>query len=166
MEFVIQTEMEPSESDHLFKWSDNVFPSEGRHFQWAMPTHHIIAKDLGRAIAHVGFGKFLVVGGDVEKPVIGVGGVVVRPEYQGRDIPQKMFEILNTTSALNARNRVKTLFCPDRLVSYYVRHGYKKFGHRFKFRQEQVFTETDKLRFMVRGELGFSCDMSIPSHPW
>jgi len=77
-----------------------------------------------------------------------------------------MFEVLNATDTLDARRRVKTLFCPERLVSYYQRHGYSKYSHRFRFKQNQVFTETDKLHFMVRGELGFTCDLSIPSHPW
>jgi len=165
VEFVIQSEIDENESTHLFKWDERVFPTEGRDFLWSESTHHIIAKDDGKSIGHLGFGKYLVVG-EVEKSVIGVGGVVVRPEYQRKKIPRRMFEVLNSTNILNAKESIKTLFCPERLVSYYKVHGYEEYTHGFKFMQKEGYTKTDKIHFMVRGELGLSCFVSIPSYPW
>ena len=165
MEFGIQTEIEENDFKYLFKWDEQVFPIEGRDFLWSESTHHIIARDHGKPVGHIGFGKYLVVG-EAEKNVIGVGGVVVRPEYQGQRLPWKMFEVLNSTDTLGARESVKALFCPGRLVSYYESHGYELYVQGFRFMQKEGYTETDKIRFMVRGGLGMSCALSIPSYPW
>ena len=165
MEIAIQSELTEDEANHLFKWSECVFPIEGGEFEWAKPQRSIVARDNGLAIAHVGFGLFKVIG-DNEKAVIGVGAVVVRPEYQGQGIPEKMFDVLNATRVLNAAREAKTLFCPGSLVSYYERHGYKEYCYPVKFMQKNGYTETDNFRFMVRGNLGFFCEVSIPSFPW
>lgn len=165
MEITIQTEIDEDDSNQLFKWDDVVFPIEGRDYDWAKPTHHIVARDNGIPVGHIGFGQFLVIG-ELEKMVIGVGGVVVRPEYQGLRVPEKMFDVLNSTDVLDAKNTVKTLFCPARLVSYYAHHGYKTYQHEFEFLQNQGYTKTDKIHFLVRGEPGLSGDLKIPSNPW
>ena len=167
VEIFIQSEIEKMDSNHLFHWNDNVFPAEGREFTWAEPQRHIIVKDRGLAIGHIGFGVFKVVGDEDEnKEVIGVGGVVVRPEYHGQGIPGKMFEVLNATDTLNSASTVKTLFCPSRLTGYYKRHGYKEYCHSVKFIQNEGYTEASEFRFMVRGNFGLSCGLSIPSYPW
>lgn len=165
MECCIQTEIEEDEFNYLFKWRKHVFPLEGRGFVWSEPTHHIVARDNGKAVGHIGFGAYTIIG-EAEKVVIGVGGVVVRPEYQGRKIPGNMFAVLNSTDTLNAKDRIKTLFCPKRLVSYYENHGYEDFCHGFRFNQKYGYTRSDKLHFMTRGELGLTRFLSIPCYPW
>ncbi len=166
MEVIIKSDLSVNDSDHLFKWSDCVFPAEGLRFVWARPERHIVAFVNDSAVGHIGFGRFSVYDGEDRKDVIGVGGVVVRPEFQGQRIPKKMFNLLNTTEVLDSAHLPKTLFCPKRLVSYYARHGYSEFGYPLKFKQDWGFVESSEFSFMVKGELGFSCAVSIPSYPW
>jgi predicted N-acetyltransferase YhbS len=166
MEIFIQTEISVEESEQLFGWDERVFPIEGRAYSWAKSKCHIIAKDKGVAIGHIGFGQFQINAGETEKNVIGVGGVVVRPEYQGKKIPEKMFETLNNTDSLNSRNMIKALFCPRGLIPYYERHGYKEYCHPVSFLQGDNYTATNKFCFMIRGDIGLSCAVSIPSNPW
>jgi len=165
MDIVIQTEIDEKDSEHLFKWAERVFPEEGKDYLWSQSTHHIIARDNGKPVGHIGFAEYRVIG-ETEKNVIGVGGVVVRPEHQGKKIPAKMFEVLNSTDTLNAGDSVKTLFCPKNLVSYYQGHGYQEHTYGFRFMQKQGYATSDRIHFLFRGELGLSCNISIPSFPW
>lgn len=166
MKVIIQSDLSANDSDNLFKWGDCVFPKEGLRFAWAKPQCHIVASVNGSAVGHIGFGRFSVYGGEEKKVVIGVGGVVVRPEFQGQRIPEKMFKLLNTTEVLDSAHLPKTLFCPKRLVPYYARHGYIEYCYPLKFKQDWGLVESSEFSFMVNGKLGFSCAVSIPSYPW
>jgi GNAT superfamily N-acetyltransferase len=117
------------------------------------------------AIAHIGLGKY-VVSGEAETAVIGAGGVVVRRECQGQGIPSLLFDVLHTTTTLNARNSATALFCPRRLVSYYERFGYREYKAGVRFLQNSRYIETPLFCFMVRGLSGLRGQLEIPSGPW
>lgn len=166
MEIQIEDTLSAGDLVSLFEWRDRVFPAEGRGFSWEKPSHHVVARDQGVAIAHIGFGAFRIIY-EKEIPVIGVGGVVVRPEHQGKNIPGMLFETLNASTVLDVRRSIVTLFCPVGLSSYYTKHGFETHRHGFEFLQEGNYVETGLFHFMVRGHPGdWEGKISIPSNPW
>ena len=165
MDLELKTALTPAEREQLFEWADRVFPEEGSEYRWSQPSHHIVAYAAGQAVAHLGFGRFEVRNGETPTMLIGVGGVVVRPEWQGLRIPQRLFDYLHDSPVLDVRSTPCTLFCPQRLETYYSKHGYRKYdgtvlipgddGHRpFEF------------SFMVRGDVAFSTPVTLTTHPW
>ena len=70
MKILIEDSISSSDSESLFKWSDVVFPKEGRGFCWEKPSRHIVARANGLAVAHIGIGEYLVCG-DREVRVLG-----------------------------------------------------------------------------------------------
>lgn len=165
MDLQLSETINAAEKVHLMEWSDQVFPVEGRKYTWSEPSHHIIAYAAGKPVAHLGFGRYEIVNGDRRTQLIGVGGVVVRPEWQGNGIPQRLFEVLHSTPELDTRNSVCTLFCPTRLETYYKKHGYQKYGgvvHIPNGEQPKVFD----FSFMYRGEAEFSPSISLVTNPW
>jgi predicted N-acetyltransferase YhbS len=165
MNIVIEENLAISDSNSLFKLSDSIFPEEGKEFTWEKPSHHIVARENDVAIAHIGLGKY-VVSGEAETAVIGAGGVVVRRECQGQGILSLLFDVLHTTTTLNARNSATALFCPRRLVSYYERFGYREYKAGVRFLQNSRYIETPLFCFMVRGLSGLRGQLEIPSGPW
>ena len=141
------------------------FPIEGKEYQWAKPKRHIVARKNGLAVGHIGFGRFQLCGSkDID--VIGVGGVVVRPEFQGQKVPKKMFNALQATTELDADKILKTLFCPHRLIPYYKGHNFEVYPGSVQFFQSGVYTKSEKFTLMFRGELSCSGGIKIPSCPW
>ena len=166
MDIFIEDFLSADDRVNLFEWSESVFPAEGRGFTWAKPTHHVVARENGSAIAHIGFAAFTIIH-ETELPVIGVGGVVVRPEHQGKNIPSILFETLHAATTLDVRNSISTLFCPQRLIPYYEKQGYQEHQQGFRFLQDGNYVETSQFQLMVRGcPVRWNRTVSIPSNPW
>ncbi len=162
----LYAQLDQQAREQLFHWRDRVFPEEGKAFKWAESTRHIVALDGGNAVGHLGFGIFTVE--DVERKmmhqVVGVGGVVVRPEYQGQNIPQKMFNFLHQLEELS--KEIFTLFCPERLIRYYEKHAYSAYLGELTVLQEDKFLTIAPMRFMYRGQVQFSDRLRVHSNPW
>ena len=77
MEITIQDFLDTEDADQLFHWSDSVFPEEGRGYTWLKTTHHVVARENGKAVGHIGFGRFEILG-DTPLSVVGIGAVVVK----------------------------------------------------------------------------------------
>ncbi|HEX7026271.1 MAG TPA: GNAT family N-acetyltransferase [Gammaproteobacteria bacterium] len=150
----------------LFRWRDRVFPVEGKGIEWAKPSCHIVCRNEdGMAVGHAGLGRFAIISAGKEMPVIGVGGVVVRPEYQGRGIPAKMFEVLHRGMPGFEEINCFTLFCPQRLEGYYARHGYRVYDGTVKVVQKEKLVTVD-FSFMFCGDCGFGEWITITGEPW
>ena len=161
----IQTTLTPEDDKHLMGWSEQVFPIEGKPISWAPLAYHIVARDGDEAVGHIGFGEFTLEFGDERLSVIGVGCVVVRPEYQGQGLPSAMFAKLHASQlALNLSPEF-TLFCPQRLVSYYERHGYVLYQGDYTFMQSEKQVGST-FCFMHRGPSTLGDKITIPSNPW
>ena len=168
--------MRLTESDHiesadwkyLTGWKDRVFPEEGRGFKWSPSRWHILAHDEPqRPIAHLGFNAFSIgLDDQIDVDVVGVGGVVVRPEYQGRGIPGLLFDALHESRRARQLSGWFTLFCPARLVGYYERFGYRKYAGQLTFLQDGVETSTNAFGFMYRGPELAQRWLKVHSHPW
>lgn len=153
---------------YLTGWRDRVFPEEGRGFKWSPSRWHVLAHDVPqRPIAHLGFNAFSIGLDDrADVNVVGVGGVVVRPEYQGRGIPRLLFDTLHESDHARQLAGIFSLFCPHRLTGYYERFGYREYEGRFTFLQDGVETSTDAFVFMYRGPELAHGRLRVHSHPW
>jgi len=129
----------PADNASLFGWSPAVFPVEGRDMEWAKLGWH----------------------------VVGMGGVVVRPEFQKMGIPALMFEKLHAEAPGVVGAETFTLFCLERLVPYSRRHGYGRIDRALTLQQRGQPTGTT-FSFMARGDAIASTGggIEIPSIPW
>ncbi len=161
-------ELSERDNDLLFHWRERVFPHEGAEFTWSAHEWSLVAYDAEAApVAHLGYAGYRIeLDGDREQDVVGVGGVVVRPEYQGQHIPGLLFERLHGSRHALEISPVFTLFCPLRLESYYQRHGYTSFQGDVSFMQGPVRTRSEDLLFMHRGLVGDSGVLRLQCEPW
>lgn len=164
----IETKKEVSADEwrHLTQWREQVFPIEGRDKEWSPISWHVIAyAGDGHPVGHIGFDSFMILVDSVEHRIIGVGGVVVRPEYQGQRIPTRLFRELHDQGVRHLGTEAFALFCPDRLVSYYERHGYRLHHGEVRFLQwgEKV---TSPFRFMHRGSVTPEGLVELMTAPW
>ena len=166
MKILFEEELTDKDRESLFGWSERVFPIEGYQYIWAKPTHRIVAREKGIAVAHLGFASFTLETRTKNIKVIGVGSVVVRPEYQGKKIPNTLFSMLHNSDVLESKKTASSLFCPERLTSYYAKHGYSVFAGRVRFLQKGKYVETNEYSLMLRGASNFTGIISIPSEPW
>ena len=81
----------------------------------------------GVPVGQIGSDGFRVVADSVEYFVVGIGGVVVRPEFQGKGIPRLLFNEVHAETGGIIGSDIFTLFCPDGLVPYYEKHEYQRF---------------------------------------
>ncbi len=167
MNISLQATLTEADEKDLFGWSDIVFPIEGRGMDWAALRWHVVARDEERAVGHIGFDQFTIRDDGRETRVIGVGGVVVRPEHQRQGIPARMFATLHADAPEKTGADTFSLFCPARLVPSYQRHGYSPINRPVSILQRGRATQTP-FTFMVRGPsvspVGPALD--IPSLPW
>lgn len=151
---------------HLTQWREQVFPIEGRDKEWSSCSWHVVAyAGDGHPVGHIGFDGFTILVNSVEQRVIGVGGVVVRPEYQGQGIPTLLFRELHSQGGCHMGAEVFALFCPDRLVSYYERHGYRLHLGEVLFLQwgEKA---TSSFKYMHRGSIAPEGLVELTTAPW
>lgn len=170
MNIEICAELSEKDSDDLFHWRERVFPVEGKGIEWSRPSRHIVCRsDAGIAIGHIGFGEYTLISAGRRILVIGVGGVVVRPEHQGKGIPAVMFDTLHRE--LSAPVSVPgdpvcfTLFCPRRLESYYAKHGYQVYAGPVEVIQKNEPVTVD-FSFMFRGDCNFGETIVLTCEPW
>ena len=168
MEITLVEEINQENSDYLFHWKDRVFPVEGKSIEWAKSDWHLLAfNDDRKPSAHLGYGIFEV---EIDEKtvinVVGVGGVVVRPECQGKGIPAKIFDFLHHSNHANSLADTFTLFCPKRLESYYKKHGYTKFKGTYTFTQNGNVSSSDDFIFMYHGRSINSDNIHINNEPW
>lgn len=149
----------------LLHWSREVFPVEGQALQWCEPSHHLVYRQAGQAIGHIGFGRYVVLSGGEALDVVGVGQVVVRPEHQGQGIPKDLFEALHRRAPALLGPELFTLFCPPRLQAYYRHHGYQTLEGTVTSRESEALANSD-FCFMYRGSPEPGRQLTLLGHPW
>lgn len=168
MKISLVDKLSPQESEHLFHWRERVFPEEGKPFVWAQSKWHLLAhQDDSLPLGHLGYGDFrMLLDDDTEITVVGIGGVVVRPEEQGKHIPNKLFEYLHESAHAKDLSALFVLFCPRRLESYYSKHGYTKFEGPYTFVQGGVVTSTNDFALMFYGHPLVASKIHIAGELW
>ncbi|MEX0289399.1 MAG: hypothetical protein AB3N14_09840 [Flavobacteriaceae bacterium] len=149
----------------LTTWREHVFSPEGIGTDWVGGNLHIRASSDGVAIGHIGFGTFTLIIDKVETPCIGVGGVVVVPEYQGQRLPMRMFELLREWRDQKDSNLPLVLCCPKNLLKYYHYHNFKQIVNDVYYLQRGSY-EKSKFEWMSDKPLSVKESIYIPSNPW
>ena len=109
IQLTITDQLSGEDRDRLMGWRERVFPEEGIGMDWSTCDHHVLASSNGEAIGHIGFDLFDLRIDDVPNRCIGVGGVVVVPEFQGQHVPNLMFAGLQEWRGQHERDHAEWL---------------------------------------------------------
>lgn len=149
----------------LTTWREHVFSPEGIGMDWTGGELHIRASSGGNAIGHIGFDIYnLIVEGE-KFQCVGVGAVVVVPEYQGQRLPMRMFDKLREWRDGKDANLPLVLCCPQYLVKYYKHHGFTEIRDPVFYLQNGIY-EPSKFEWMADKPVGGKGSIHIPSNPW
>ncbi|HEX8558990.1 MAG TPA: GNAT family N-acetyltransferase [Pyrinomonadaceae bacterium] len=109
----------------LYGWGENIFGIEDAAYRWRPKDFHFITEEGGRPLSHVGLVRTTVRVGGREVTVGGLGGVVTRPEAQGRRLVHAA--MLRAAEFMCAELGVEfgMLFCLPRLAPFYERQGWR-----------------------------------------
>ncbi len=165
MEIEIELDLSKEDERHLMAWGEQVFPIEGKSLSWSSTPLHVVARNKNEPIAHLGFGEFIIQTESDSLKVVGVGGVVVRPEHQRKNIPSALFSVLHSSESALRISHIFTLFCPLRLVTYYEKLGYTLYRGTSSFIQAGSQVKSS-FCFMYRGQCNLGSEIVIPSNPW
>ena len=114
-----------AERESLFKWGEMIFGIEDAAYRWRPKELHFITEDDGRAVSHVGLVRTQVSVGGRELTVAGVGGVVTRPEAQGRRLVHAAMSEAARYMCADMGVEFGMLFCLPRLTPFYERQGWQ-----------------------------------------
>ena len=112
------------ERQALFGWGENIFGIEDAEYRWRPKDYHFITEEEGRVLSHVGVVKTAVRAGGREVTVGGVGGVVTRPEAQGRRLVHDAMLQAADFICRELGAEFGMLFCLPRLAPFYARQGW------------------------------------------
>lgn len=160
------TDALPADQWHrLSTWRERVFPVEGKDMQWSDLQHHVIAEDAEGAIANIGFDLFNVLADGQAMDMLGIGGVVVMPDYQGRHLPQHLFQRVREYTKKRFPGLPLALFCPPRLISYYKKHNFQLFNGKVTYLQGNLCVDST-FPFMSDVSLQNVTRIDLTTHPW
>ncbi len=149
----------------LTGWREQVFPEEGIGIDWIDSQQHVLAMAEGQPVAHIGFGIYPLVIEEQPGACVGVGGVVVLPEFQGQHLPDRMFKAMREWRDRHHRELPLTLFCPERLTGYYQRHGFQVVRVPVYFDQSGS-SVLCHMCFMTDRPLGHAERVELTTSPW
>lgn len=149
----------------LTTWREHVFSPEGIGTDWVGGELHIRASSEGNVIGHVGFDTYTLIIDGEETRCIGIGAVVVVPEFQGRRLPARMFEKLRDWRDGKDPNLPLVLCCPKFLVNYYKNHGFTEIRSEVYYLQKGDYQKS-KFEWMADRRISEKGSVHIPSNPW
>ena len=114
-----------AERESLFNWGKDIFGIEDADFRWRPKELHFITEEGGRAVSHVGLVRPTVRVGGPEVWVGGVGGVVTRPEAQGRRLVHAAMRQAADFICHELGAEFGMLFCLPRLAPFYAGQGWR-----------------------------------------
>ena len=123
------------EKQALFGWGENIFGVEDKLYRWQSKDYHFITEEDGQPLSHVGVIKTTVKAGGTDVTVGGIGGVVTRPEAQGRRLVhaamRRAAEFMCDELSVDAG----MLFCLQRLMPFYAGQGWRLLEDETEFEQ-------------------------------
>jgi hypothetical protein len=124
-----------AERQTLFGWGEDIFGAEDRLYTWRPKDYHFITEEDGRPLSHVGVLKATVKAGGRDVTVGGIGGVVTRPEAQGRRYVYAAMQRATEFMCEELKVDAGMLFCLQRLMSFYARQGWQLLEEEIEFDQ-------------------------------
>lgn len=113
------------ERQSLFGWGEMIFGIEDAAYRWRPKELHFVTEEDGCAVSHVGLVKTTVWAGGYEVTVGGVGGVVTRPETQGRRLAHAAMSEAARYMRSELGVEFGMLFCLPHLAPFYERQGWQ-----------------------------------------
>jgi hypothetical protein len=124
-----------AERQALFGWGEDIFGVEDRLYTWRPKVYHFVTEEDGRPLSHVGVIKTTVKAGGRDVTVGGIGGVVTRPEAQGRRYVQAAMQRAVAFMCEELKVDAGMLFCLQRLMPFYARQGWQLLEDEIEFDQ-------------------------------
>ena len=165
IEVQVTEKMTDDDWRRLTTWREHVFSPEGLGTDWIEGNMHILASSGGKAVGHIGFDIYTLVIDGKESKCIGVGAVVVIPDFQGQHVPLRMFDKLREWRSKDHSEIPLALFCPKSLVSYYKKHNFTEFTKDVFYTQKEN-CQKSKFEFMTDKPMNIAESIYIPSNPW
>lgn len=113
------------ERERLFNWGENIFGIEAHALSWRGKDLHFFMDVDGEPLSHASLLKHEIQVGGRAVMVAGLGGVVTRPEAQGRGYARRLVEHAAEFFAREWKVEAGLLFCLPRMVSYYAALGWQ-----------------------------------------
>jgi len=116
----------PERRQRLFRFEPDVFSTDSLGLEWEPKTRFFHVFEAGELVANASFVARTVNVAGADLPVVGIGGVVCRPEARGRG------HATAAIAAALAYGRAVTgadfgmLFCLARLLPFYSRSGWDR----------------------------------------
>ncbi|MEV8313477.1 GNAT family N-acetyltransferase [Streptomyces sp. NPDC059900] len=137
-----------ADQEEILGVGDDPFGVAGAGLAWLPKEEHFGARHDGRLVAHVGLLRLPVAIGDTETEVVGVGGVAVAPDMQGRGLARLVLAAaLDHARTLGPQHAL--LFCRPPLVALYQRLGWHPLDTDVLVEQPGSRVVTMPLRTMV-----------------
>jgi aminoglycoside 2'-N-acetyltransferase I len=109
----------------LFEWGERIFGPLDGLYEWRPKQRHLYVEEDGRLVGHVGLLADVVRVGDETVAVQGVGGVVTRPEAQGRGYARLALRRAVELMRAEPGAEFGMLYCRDELVPFYASLGWQ-----------------------------------------
>ena len=116
----------PGQRQRLFFFEPDVFGVESHALQWEPKARFFHVYVAGELVANAGVLSRTVDVAGAAVRVVGVGGVVCRPEYRGRGHASAAVAAALGYGAAAMGAEFGMLFCLPRLVPFYRRTGWEK----------------------------------------
>ncbi|MER5966500.1 GNAT family N-acetyltransferase [Streptomyces sp. NPDC002057] len=137
-----------AEQDEILGAGDDPFGVASTGLTWLPKEEHFGVRDGDRLVAHAGLLRLPVAIGGAETEVVGVGGVAVAPDMQGRGLARLVVAAaLDHARTLGPRHAL--LFCRPPLVPLYQRLGWHPLDQDVLVEQPGARWVTMPLRTMV-----------------
>jgi GNAT superfamily N-acetyltransferase len=126
MQVEVRVEANYSGSERLILSGGERDPSqtEGYRLQWQPKSQHVFVIEGGIMACHVGLVTQMVTVGDHLVPVVGIGGVLTRPDCRGRGLGQL---VMRTAQEFVVKHKIANfglLFCRAAMQGWYERLGW------------------------------------------
>jgi predicted GNAT family N-acyltransferase len=126
MEIVHRSNLTSREVDRLFRWREHVFSPLAPGIEMSALAHHYVMLDDDEAVAHAQCEVRVLERQGMRRPILGIGAVVVRPEYQGKKLGHEILAHLHGLLGSSFDAQAAWLFCAPELLRYYELAGYRR----------------------------------------
>ena len=113
------------EKERLYNWGEDIFGATSYALKWRTKDVHFFMYVDGRALSHASLLSHEVSVEGRPVAVAGLGGVVTRPEAQGRGYASRLIHHAVEFFKREWKVEAGLLFCVPRMVSYYARLGWQ-----------------------------------------
>lgn len=156
------------ERERLFNWGEDIFGVSSYTLSLRQKDLHFFMDVDNQPVSHVSLLRHEVSVGGRPVMVAGLGGVVTRPEAQGKGYARRLIEHAAEFYSREWKVEAGLLFCIPRMVSYYESLGWQRIEGTVLVEQPSGQIETP-LPVMVRpcqGRLWPAGEVELRSQPW